>query len=341
MNDNTPQVVLFSSDSNPQYEKDIYSVIALPYNGKYRFRYKNKYVDSESMQYLKKGMRVLIAFRSNSVTDVVMPFMVPIRWAEIEDVISIENKISIILFVAKEYPIFSFEYSKACKTKEGNIQFSEQYFRNSKGKDLFVSTVIPNFYTTETSNSINSKKQEEAWINIIEALSEWDNFKGKIFFKSNLDIPQDLMAFEMRENKRSTLSLYHYNSDSNGVASATVEVEYDPNVIISVTGEKETIECRYDLNTFSFIPKINNQEVESQITFNIKGDGKEEVKISIPIIIRRALKTKIISACVSFIGAACIGLNGILEDPKLGVSIFLFLVGSALVASAGLISKGD
>ncbi len=50
MNDNTPRVVLFSSDSNPQYEKDIYSVIVLPYNGKYRFRYKNKYVDSESMQ---------------------------------------------------------------------------------------------------------------------------------------------------------------------------------------------------------------------------------------------------------------------------------------------------
>lgn len=32
--------VLFSSDRTPQYEKDIFNVIAAPINGEYRFRYK-------------------------------------------------------------------------------------------------------------------------------------------------------------------------------------------------------------------------------------------------------------------------------------------------------------
>ena len=43
--DNPAVAVLFSSDSTPQYEKDIYNVIALPINGEYRFRYKKEYID--------------------------------------------------------------------------------------------------------------------------------------------------------------------------------------------------------------------------------------------------------------------------------------------------------
>lgn len=52
MANNPAELILFSSDSNVQYEKDIYNVIALPFNGKYRFRYKAEYVDPQNIQYL-------------------------------------------------------------------------------------------------------------------------------------------------------------------------------------------------------------------------------------------------------------------------------------------------
>ncbi len=82
--DNQPVAVLFSSDSTPQYEKDIYNVIALPVNGQYRFRYKKEYIDSSlrnrEKQVLKNGSRVLIAFRTNSIDPACPPgrFIVPI-----------------------------------------------------------------------------------------------------------------------------------------------------------------------------------------------------------------------------------------------------------------------
>ena len=43
MDNKSAVAVLFSSDSTPQYEKDIFNVIAAPKNGEYRFRYKKEY----------------------------------------------------------------------------------------------------------------------------------------------------------------------------------------------------------------------------------------------------------------------------------------------------------
>lgn len=82
------ELTLFSSDSNGQYKKDIYNVIAAPYNSEYRFRYTTQYIEPSLYSQLKENAlansKALIIFRRNSDKPGVSPFMVPIRWATIK-----------------------------------------------------------------------------------------------------------------------------------------------------------------------------------------------------------------------------------------------------------------
>ena len=346
MANNPAELILFSSDSNVQYEKDIYNVIALPFNGKYRFRYKAEYVDPQSIQYLDKevtGKRVLIAFRTNSASEeeIIEPFVVPIRWAVLDNVQRID-KIYIINFTAKDYPVFSSEFETASQSNQSNIEFSKKFFSISERNKIFVSSVMPNLALPEESSNINSSIQEKAWIRIIEALSQHNIFKRQFFFKTIIPINPTSNALEMKENQRSEIEIVHYNSDDKSDISATVNIQYDSDVMTSVFGEQERIECRYDKNSFPFIPKYINQEVDTQITFNIKTDNTEkETKIRIPVKIKRSNKRRWIRAGISFLGAFLLGIGSVLNCLSTPLKAVLFILGSAIVAATWLFSKGE
>lgn len=83
-------ITLFSSDSRPQYIKDIFNVLALPHGGTYRFRYKEKYIHSDIIEHLGsskiKGTIALIAFRINMDIDENKHFFIPVRWVSIKNV---------------------------------------------------------------------------------------------------------------------------------------------------------------------------------------------------------------------------------------------------------------
>jgi len=340
------ELVLFSSNSNIQYEKDIYNVIALPFNGRYRFRYKAEYIDSQIIQDLEEeasGKRVLIAFRTNSASEdeIIEPFVVPIRWAVLDNVQRID-KIYIINFTAKDYPVFSSDFETTSQSYKRNVAFSKDFFSTSERNKIFVSSVIPNIALPEESPDIDSPIQEKAWIRIIEALSQHDIFKRQFFFKTIIPINPVSKAFEMKENQRSEIEIVHYNSDDKSAISATVNIQYDSGVMTSVFGDHERIECRYDKNSFPFIPKYINQEIDSQITFNIKTDKSEkETKIRIPVRIKRSNKRRWIRAGISFLGALLLGVGGVLDCLSTPIKAILFILGSGVVAATWLYSKGE
>lgn len=365
--DNKPAVaVLFSSDSTPQYEKDIFNVIALPTNGEYRFRYKKEYIDLTLQNRIKnvftKGARVLIAFRTNSIDTErhIDPFMVPIRWAEIKEIEEIE-KIVIFKFIAKEYPIFNSDFENACSTYDQNIDFSKDFFNSNNKEKYFVTDGIPNAVLLETSE--DNKNQEKAWIRIIEALSKYNNeqegkgFFDKFFFKTIVDISDSTMRVEMKDGKSNVIKIVQYNSNDHSTKEAKVDIQYDPSILVSTYGDKDTIECRYDVLDYTFIPQNVSQELDSQVTFvfaseeckssNEKSNTRQQTtRIRVPIKIKPSIKKKtVINILFSFLGALLIGLNGVFDLFKVEIptwlGILFFVVGSVILALAGLFYKGD
>lgn len=340
-----PKLILFSSDSNVQYEKDIYNVIALPYNGEYRFRYKSEYIDSNAMQLLNdvdkiKNERILIAFRTNSVSEETDHFMVPVRWATFNKVERID-KFYIIWFTAKDYPLFSSEFEKAMKSYNSNVEFSKRFFSVDNRNTIFVSSETPDIVLPNESENLNTSEQEKAWTQIIEALSQHNIFKNRFFFKTITTIDGNTKSVKMKENKQSLIEIVHYcNSDDKNDLASNVEIQYDSNILISVLGNQEQIECSYDKNYFPFLPKYINQKLNTTITFAITSKKyDQETKIQIPVKIYRSNKKRLIRAGISLVGALCLGVGGILNCIPTFSKIMLFILGSIGVASSWLFSK--
>ncbi len=349
MDNKSAVAVLFSSDSTPQYEKDIFNVIAAPINGEYRFRYKKEYIDVNLLNQLKDklqpGTRILIAFRTNSADKDkhIEPFIVPIRWAEIDAIEEID-KIVIFKFITKDYPTFSSEFEKASSSYNDNVAFAKRYFVDNNKNNVFVTESIPDIVSK--TNHKNSDDQERAWIRIIEALSKYEKFFDKIFFKTELQIPIKTKRIKMKERKSSSIKIVQYNSNEHSEKEASVEIQYDTTVLVSSHGDKDRIECRYDILEYSFIPKNKTAKMKTQVTFNVlSDDGKQKTKIRIPITIKQSAFMPIISAVFSLLGAVGVGLNGVLSlfmnevPPNIGIP--LFVAGSILLAIAGFVSKRE
>ena len=349
-NTNTqPLAILFSSDSTPQYEKDIFNVIASPVNGEYRFRYKKEYIDvnllNQLRETLKPGTRVLIAFRTNSadIKASIEPFMVPIRWAEIDALEEIE-KIVIIKFITKGYPTFSATFETASNSLQSNVDFSHKYFIDNHKNNVFLSNSIPDIVSFTDSEDINN--QERAWIRIIEALSKYDKFFDKVFFMTETLLPEKTKRVEMKEGKSQTIKIVQFNSNEHSIKEASVEIQYDTTVLVSSHGDKDRIECRYDVLEYGFIPKNKTAKMKTHVTFNfLSDDGNQKTKIRIPVIIKQSLFMPIISAAFSLIGAIGVGLNGVLslfmDKVPLKIGMPLFVAGSISLAIASFISKRE
>lgn len=349
MDNKSAVAILFSSDSTPQYEKDIFNVIAAPINGEYRFRYKKEYIDVNLLNQLKDklqpGTRILIAFRTNSADEDnhIEPFIVPIRWAEIDAIEEID-KIVIFKFITKDYPTFSSEFEKASSSYNDNVAFAKKYFFDNNKNNVFVTESIPDIVSN--TNCKKSDDQERAWIRIIEALSKYEKFFDKFFFKTEPQIPTKMKRIKMKERNSSSIRIVQYNSNEHSEKEADVEIQYDTTVLVSSHGDKDRIECRYDILEYSFIPKNKTAKMKTQVTFNVlSDDGEQKTKIRIPITIKRSAFMPIISAVFSLLGAVGVGLNGVLslfmDKVPLNTGIPLFVVGSIFLAIAGFVSKRE
>lgn len=372
-------IILYSSDSNSQYKKDIINVIGLPVNGAYRFRYKVKYLSDDLKLLINtpsgiEGREALVVFRTNSVENNIDPFLVPIRHVVIDSVDDIDSTIFIFNFTVKGYPTFSKPFSEACNSRVENVAFSKQFLHGKEGVFAtydFCNLVMPEHNNAEDgiidkpneaektrdnnegTDNIGRKKadskekqQEKAWIRIIEALSKYEGFTSTFFFMTMLKLPKESKRMVMRENTQSTIEVLHYNSDYNGVHSASVQIIYDPEIVVSTYGAAEKIECRYDKNEFAFIPKDIAHKTDSQITLNFiteKEDlssPQQEATIRIPITVMRTMKKRVWYSIFATVGALLIGLNDLLCIAPTWKPIF-WVVGSLMVGFAWLIPKGE
>ena len=349
------EITLFSSDSNGQYKKDIYNVIAAPRSATYRFRYKSKYIEESLLSQIREnslvGAKALIAFRSNSDQPGIDPFMVPIRWATVKETFFI-SEICIVTFTVGEYPQFNQAFFAAAKDFHTNKIFSNKFFKKHDRNDKYVFPLIPDMVDRGSGEDQDSEKR---WIAIIEALKQYPSFANSIFYRTVLPTQnKDTYPshFEIKEKEYKEVELWHYCANDTAICSADVEAVTDANLINPISGTRSKIECRYDRSKYGFQGLHGTKGSMSQITFNIvsldENDSPikaEETKITIEAKIKKRWSQRIVRAILSFVGSALISAVATIVslDTKfpLWICIVLLLIGSLLAAVNWLFSGDD
>ncbi len=349
------EVTLFSSDSNGQYKKDIYNVIAAPRNATYRFRYKSKYIEESLLSQIREnslvGTKALIAFRTNSDQPETPPFMVPIRWATIKETFFI-SEICIVTFTVEEYPQFNQAFLAATKDFRSNEAFAQKFFRMNDRNEKYVFPLIPDMVDRNVAESQDSEKR---WISVIEALKQHPSFSNSIFFRTVLPAQDNdtyPSHFELKEKDYKEVELWHYCANDTAVCSADVEIVTDANLINPISGSRSKIECRYDRSQYGFQALKGTKGSMAKITFNIVSldeDGEpiksEETKIALEANIKKRWSQRIVRAILSFVGSALISavatIASLDTEIPLWICIALLLVGSLLAAVNWLFSGDD
>lgn len=352
-------IILYSSDSTSQYRKDIINVIGLPENGIYRFRYKEQYVIDELKEIIRNdpdsltGDKAIIVFRTNSVSKKkdIDAFFVPIRYATIESAKEIGSFFTFI-FTVNEFPSFSEVFEKACRDYEGIKKLSTTFFTDEK-RDVFADLFYKNqdnsiqgFPYIETESQRGEKQQERAWLSIIEAITKYNKFQNTFFYKTTIKLPASGRV-EMQENKQSIIEVIHYHPDYDGDHSAVVRLDYDTEVVVSSCGGTERIECGYDNNEYSFIPKDVPHDIDSQITLNfydeIEEQGttiqKHKARIRIPIRIKRNKWKGAKNIILTAIGGGLIGFNEVVSVSS-PYNWLLYVAGVAALGCSWIWPKG-
>lgn len=349
------EITLFSSDSNGQYKKDIYNVIAAPRNATYRFRYKSKYIEESLLSKIKEnslvGAKALIAFRTNSDQPEIQPFMVPIRWATIKETFFI-SEICIVTFTVEEYPQFNQAFLSAAKDFQSNKAFAQKFFRKNDWNEKYVFPLIPDMVDRGVGEDQDSEKR---WISVIEALKQHSSFSNSIFYRTVLPAQDNNTYpshFELKEKDYEEVELWHYCANDTAICSADVEIVTDSNLINPISGSKSKIECRYDRSQYGFQALQGTKGSMAQITFNIVSLDEngtpmksEETKITLEANIKKRWSQRIVRAILSFVGSALISavatIASLDTEFPLWICIVLLLIGSLLAAVNWLFSGDD
>ncbi|MBE6972456.1 MAG: hypothetical protein E7440_01045 [Ruminococcaceae bacterium] len=340
------ELTLFSSDSSGQYKKDIYNVIAAPYNSEYRFRYRTQYVDPILHKQLKdnslKASRALIVFRTNSDKANVEPFMVPIRWVTIKSTYY-DNEICIIDFIINEYPEFKQAFKEASVSKEQNTKFSKHFFEQEGRNTKYVLNYVVDIVSRAESSF---DRQEALWISVIQALKHHEPFSNTSFFRTILPSGRKKMfakSLTIKEAQYKEIELWHFCSEETEYKISEVEIQCDTNFLNCVSGNNDRIECRYDRVNYGFQAIKAKNNLKTQIVFRIftiddkqTRDYDTETIIRIPVILKRKRTKRFIRAFLAFLGSACIAaFSALVSIESLGIpgwAFWLMLIVGALAA---------
>ena len=350
------ELTLFSSDSSGQYKKDIYNVIAAPYNSEYRFRYRTQYVDPILHEQLKgntlKTSRALVVFRTNSDKANVDPFMVPIRWVKIKNTYY-NNEICIIDFVINEYPEFKQAFKEASVSKEQNTKYSRHFFeqegRNAKYVLNYVADIV-------SRTECDFDRQEALWISVIQALKHHPSFSNTSFFRTILPSSRKktfAKSLVIKESQYKEIELWHFCSEETTSKTSEVEIQCDSNFINCVSGNKDRIECRYDRVNYGLQAIKAKNNLKTQIVFRVFNvddeqtrDYDTETTIRIPVTLKRKCAKRLIRAFLTFLGSACIAAFSALvsveslEIPEWAFGLML-IVGAIAAPISWLISSEE
>ena len=338
-------ITLFSSDSRPQYTKDIFNVLALPHGGTYRFRYKEKYIHSDIIENLGsskiKGTIALLAFRTNLDVAEDKHFFIPVRWALIDNVQQTAD-FYIIDFVVMDFAVFNKEFNDNRRDFNGINSLAKKYFTTKDKVEAFVVKNTPNIAVAYNKASKTDVKEEtKRWLDVIEALHIFPKFEKCYFFKASI-IKHGLAKIHkdnvIKEGGRTNINIDHCNFCD--VTDSEINIEYDENLLIPSGDKNRKIECRYDSALFAFQAKRVLSKTPTQIILNCRSSQAQniETKIKIPLQIKRNYIFLIAHVILSLAGAVLIGLPGILpETTPIETTVPMFVAGSLLIAFNWLI----
>lgn len=307
------ELTLFSSDSSGQYKKDIFNVIAAPFNSEYRFRYTTQYIVPSLFEQLKNntlvGSKALIVFRKNSDKNYIRSFMVPIRWATIKKSYLI-NEICIIDFIVNDYPEFNQSFKETCISEEKNQKFSTEFF-NSEGRlNKYVLNYIPNIVSLSKGDY---ERQEASWISIIQALKYYSAFSNTSFYRTVLPANRKntyAKSLVFKESEYKEIEIWHFCSEESKSKTSEIEIQCDTNYINTVFGNKDRIECRYDRLNYGFQSLGVKNNLKTQIVFRIVNldenhnpDYDSETKICVPVTLKKKWNKRIIRTILSIVGS--------------------------------------
>ncbi len=320
------ELTLFSSDSSTQYKKDIYNVIAAPYNSEYRFRYRTQYIEESLKTQLQNKKlideRAIVVFRTTSDKPGIKPFMVPIRWVTIKDTY-LSDEICIIDFIIQEYPQFVQNFKEAVISLENNQKYSESFFEKKASHEMYV---LPFAIDAASREKYDYEHQESAWISIVEALKHYEPFKNTSFFRTLLPSESknefaSQMTIKDREYKQ--IEIWHFCSEDSDAKSSCVSIQCDSNYLNSISGNSDRIECRYDKINYDFQAVNGRSKIRSNITFRIytldeeqNPDYKSETKIVVPVKLKRRWGKRILRTGLSFLGGCVCQVKMLAKGPQ-------------------------
>lgn len=333
-------ITLFSSDSRPQYAKDVFNVLALPNGGIYRFRYKEKYIHSDVIGDLNnskiKGTLALIAFRTNLDVIEDKHFFVPVRWALLKSVQKSAD-FYLIDFVVQDFVVFNKDFDDKRRSFGGINSLAKGYFTTKDKVEAFVVKNTPNIVIA--SNKTKEKEDTERWLKVIEALHVYPTFEKCYFFNVSIirsGLAKILKVGTMREGGRTNINI-NYNNFCD-IADSEINVEYDESLLVPSGDKNIKIECRYDSALFAFQAKSVLSQTPTQIIFNCRSSKDIETKIKIPLEIKRNYFFLLSRVILSLVGAILIGLPGILPDTTpTKTTVPMFIAGSLFIAFNWLI----
>lgn len=347
-------ITLFSSDSRPRYEKDIFNIVALPINFKYRFRYRERYISKELLKLINSnavsGTIALIAFRTNWDVKKENVFITPLRWATINEVRKI-GSFYCFDFTVKQYVEYNRQFENAKDNLNEINQIAYEYFDTFEKNETFVVGNFPDI--VQDYHEQKTFECNESWRNILETLFLYPKFKRRFFLRVSGLFDLDTMNKLGKESIQSdeyreiasvqeggcTYLNIDYFNDEEDHEKSNINIEYDESLIIPIGDKNHIIESSYDSITYGFQAKKVLAKTQTQITINhiIKNEGREDdirTQIKIPLVIRRNKKYILMRFFFTLFGVGLVGLPSVLpECTPDNYIIISYLIGTVVVSA--------
>lgn len=322
-------LTLFSSNSTIQYTKDIFSVLSLPRNYIFQFRYQAQHVPTSVasiFQNKTKGAqtKALIAFRSGSTDSDDDIFIIPIRWVEITTV-KLFSDVYTVYFKLNGYPTFSILFEKMCSNFTSINEAAKQYFKNHE--TLFA--VQPEHLDFVNLDD-DPARDTENWRSIVECLvsiptyEDYHFLKCSPFYSEKICNGQSVHINCQRMADRSVLTegictnidLDYYSKTYDKTRTRHLEVFVDENVLSKAKGLRTVLQSRYGSITLGFQPQATANNTISEVSICTSNCSQHEIQTEVlfPIIIKKNHIYKIRKAIIMAMGAALVALPGILGD---------------------------
>lgn len=338
-------LTLFTSDSRPRYATDILNVLALPCGFPYHFRYDTKYISSELKNEFENlspaGTKLMIAFKDESVTSIDTPFMVPIRWAVLQN-IELLPDFYIVNFTLDGYPVYSKEYTveKAaiadqCRKYLGQIPTGTCNLPVQFGLTPFV--------------ELRTTSERAGWIDVAKRLALHENFSVTHFLRIAEILDENGRRLQVTSEGELILHEQQYAriridyfALNFGSQLSELMITGDSSLLRVASRPDIPLDSRYDSTKVLIHGSPVPGRTVTGLNISTKDSrlGAPQTHLFIPFLIRRSKGILLWRITLSGIGAGLVATPGILGTTVSStVQILIACVGALLLAVGTVIGS--